>query len=113
MNITNNNVTGNQILMGFADSVNGLIRGIFRWAVVAVLLNIAASLNPELPKQFPVIFGFANGTLRAANLIIKWLMEFIYAAKGLHFIKFFGHWIGEVQMNLKIFWNWIITTGRW
>ena len=110
---TTNNVTGNQIIMGLAGSVHGFVQGIFRWAMVAVLLHIAASLNPELSKQFPVIFEFANGTLRVANLIIKWLMELLYSIKGLHFFRFFRHWWGEVGENFKIFLSWIQTTGKW
>ena len=112
-NNNNNNVTVHRLVMEMANSINHTIRWVLRWAIIAILLNIAASMDPELPKQFPVIFEFANGTLRVANLIIKWLMELLYSIKGLHFFRFLHHWWSEVWENVKIFLNWIRTTGKW
>ena len=108
--MNNNKPKFSFLISGF---LNRIIREIFKWAAMAVLLNIAASLNPELPEKFPIIFGLANGAMRAANLILRWTMEFLYSIKGLHLFRFFGHWWGEFQENFKIFLNWVATTGKW
>lgn len=89
--------TSTIILSEFWNFLNRLSRGIFRCAVIGLILNvIAAYFYPELPERIPTLFGWYDGCMQ--------FLEFAFKA-AFGYINAFFHGVDEAYKFLGEFSN--------
>ena len=76
--------------------------------VIAILLQIAAALNPELPEKLPALYGVCDFILEMLELSYIMVFKSIRAVLTMNFGEFSDIW-SQFTSELAEFWSWIQT----
>lgn len=86
-----------------------LSRNITRLIVIGVLVNIVASLYPEFPERFPVIYGWFDGWLQFGEFLFKVALGSLYAIFTGNFGEFWVEYGEALKELAHQFTNWMAT----
>ena len=76
--------------------------------VIAILLQIAAALNPELPEKIPALYGVCDFILEMLELSYIMVFKSIRTVLTMNFGEFSDIW-SKFTSELAEFWSWIQT----
>lgn len=76
--------------------------------VIAILLQIAAALDPELPEKIPALYGVCDFILEMLELSYIMVFKSIRAVLTMNLGEFSDIW-SQFTSELAEFWSWIQT----